>query len=188
MLLEERAANNNLRNEVNKLVESMSSLCIDHKAAIALCYGQYFQQKVIEFKKIEKLIRLLNQSVKSSSNDTTDNNQLREYNLFFIGTNFQYIETNGFGLEQCRNFDNNESVVQTIKNACESSNTSDLQVVVKSETKSATWSGDHFCDFILKGDNCGKKIKTFDKKHNFDISCMIEKKKIKNSNKGKACD
>ncbi|KAG4075496.1 hypothetical protein HA402_003321 [Bradysia odoriphaga] len=157
--------NNDPSNELNKLIESMSALNIDHKATIAVCYAQYFQQKVRKFEEIEQQIRLLIKSFKSKMSKFKiakipgDINKLRDKCVPITGENYNYSQTEGFigfSWEQCFKSPYH-TIAQTTTTASKSANESDVQKFKRKirDSEMKSWNGDDFCDIIMEGDDNG---------------------------------
>lgn len=152
------AADISVNKEIKKIIISMSGLHIGHKATVAVCYEKYFQQKTREFHDIEKLIRVIIRSSKSKELATIAGDikiMRREFRKKFE-ENFNYIQTEGFDLGQ---WHNGTVVVKATASHYKCIRLSDLRNTIrKTEMNTKAWNDDHFCDYILKDDNGGKKI------------------------------
>lgn len=147
-------ASNDFNNEINKIIDSMSAVHIDHKLTITTCYAQYFQQKVRAFQEIEKLIGLIIQSYKQISFEDPekavihkDVDTLHTECLLFADTYFTSIQRKGFGLTQ-----SNNSTVGKANHLKPRRVSNFHKLIAKAKIKSTTWNGDPFSDFILKDD------------------------------------
>lgn len=133
------SANEEFDDDLKKMLQTMSGLNIEHGRTLNLCYGEYFHQKVEAFEKVEQHIGSFVQSFTTKASEFNDVklsqevSKEREECLFNTKENFDYVRTDGFGIDR-----DYKSINRTTAPA---------------QTKPP--SGDNFCDFILQ-DSSGK--------------------------------